>query len=95
MDRERERESGEKDKTVSLLAVRNKEKVENGFSSASPNPKMLNDCLKLLLSTNQIHKPLYSTLNLINTHTLSLSENTKKTQEKNYKNPESLEGESL
>ena len=58
---------GEKDKTVSLLPERNKEKVENGFSLASPNPKMLNACLKLLLSTNQIHKPLYSTLNLLYT----------------------------
>ena len=89
---------GEKDKTVSLLPERNKEKVENGFSLASPNPKMLNACLKLLLSTNQIHKPLYSTLNLL--YTLFLwkhqkekpkKKKKKKNPRKNYKNPESLE----
>ena len=82
---DRERKGGEKDKTVSLLPERNKEKVENGFSPASPNPKMLNACLKLLLSTNQIHKPLYSTLNLL--YTLFLWKHQKEKPKKKKKKP--------
>lgn len=66
---ETEREGGRKgtDKTVSLTLSRrreNREKVENGFSPASPNPECSNACQKQQLlapsGLNQPSTPFYS-----------------------------------